>query len=378
LATTLSGVVTNSRGERIPGAFVEVRGSQPGIVNGSFSRQATADSQGRYHVTIPGLVRADMIARATGYNTNRWRRLLFVQSPPVFNMSLLKPVINLAPVQLSSAGQGTAAGLTYGAATITSVGLDPLQALVSVRYADDMSSGLWHETTRRGFSGGNAFWCGREDIGTYERNFSASELSASKISAEGLGIRNNGVISSLVAAIKLPSTTSRLKLRSWLSTEDSYDTASIWMAPRTGTKVPPVADPAWQELYSTSVSSLRWTLLDMPVEGLKNQDFWLRFQFDLDEAISNFEGWYVDDVTVGGSPVTDWLPMVNPTLGDIPAGQQRQLRITAGAKLLPAGRYDFLLEAVSNDPLRPLVTKPLTWLIAEPVTAAPSLPRANQ
>jgi hypothetical protein len=154
--------------------------------------------------------------------------------------------------------------------------------------------------------------------------------------------------------------------------------ASIWIAPRTGTTVPSLADSLWQNLYETSSNRPLWTLLDMPVQGRENQKFWLRFQFDPDESRSNFEGWYVDDVTVGGSPVTDWLPMVNPTLGDIPAGEQRQLRITAGAKLLPAGRYDFLLEAVSNDPLRPLVTKPLTWLIAEPVTAAPSLPRANQ
>ena len=372
LATTLSGVVTNSRGERIAGARVKVRGNQPGIDNSSFWRLVTTDSQGRYRVPIPGLVSADITAVATGYNIDVWRRQQFAQWPPVFNMRLLKPVIDLAPVVLSSVRQGTAAGLTHGAATIRSAGLDPLQALVSVRYADDMSSGLWHETTRRGFSRGNAFWCGREDIGTYECNFSATELITEERPA------NRGVVSSLVAAIKLPSSRSRLKLRSWLSIEKTNDGVSIMIAPRTGTTVPPLTDMAWQTLYEATDSNNLWTSLDFPVQGRKNEEFWLLFWFTPNEFNSNFEGWYVDDVTVGGSPVTDWLPMVNPTLGDIPAGQQRQLRITAGAKLLPAGRYDFLLEAVSNDPLRPLVTKPLTWLIAEPVTAAPSLPRANQ
>jgi subtilisin family serine protease len=377
LATTLSGVVTNSRGERIAGARVKVRGNQPGIAHSSFWRLVTTDSQGRYRVDTPGLVSADVTAVASGYNINVWPGQQFLKGPPVFNMVLLKPVIDLAPVELSSVRQGTAAGFTHGVATITSAGIDPLQPLVSVRYADDMSSGLWHETTRRGFSGGNSFWCGREDTGTYERNYSALEV-ADWIHQLGYNPYQSGVSSSLVAAIKLPSSRSRLTLRSWLSSEKNRDMASIWIAPRTGTTVPSLADSLWQNLYETSSNRPLWTLLDMPVQGRENQKFWLRFQFDPDESRSNFEGWYVDDVTVGGSPVTDWLPMVNPTLGDIPAGEQRQLRITAGAKLLPAGRYDFLLEAVSNDPLRPLVTKPLTWLIAEPVTAAPSLPRANQ
>jgi subtilisin family serine protease len=372
LATTLSGVVTNSRGARIAGARVKVRGNQPGIDNSSFWRLVTTDSQGRYRVPIPGLVSADITAVATGYNIDVWRRQQFAQWPPVFNMSLLKPVIDLAPVELSSVRQATAAGLTHGAATIRSAGLDPLQALVSVRYADDMSSGLWHETTRRDFSRGNAFWCGREDIGTYECNFSATELITKERPA------NRGVESFLVAAIKLPSSRSRLKLRSWLSTENHEDGVSIMIAPRTGTTVPSPDDQAWQSLYDATNSNNLWTSLDFPVQGRKNEEFWLLFWFFPNQSNSNYEGWYVDDVTVGGSPVTDWLPIVNPTLGDIPAGQQRQLRITAAAKLLPAGRYDFLLEAVSNDPLRPLVTKPLTWLIAEPVTAAPSLPRANQ
>ena len=355
LDAQVSGVVRSSQGTPIPFATV----SASGVLNGGFTRQATADAQGRYRLGFPSILAVTLTAEAVGWDFGYWPNVSYPPSVTSFDPVLARPAISLAEVQLASPIDSPVPsqdlGLDSRQAGVVSSGLDPLQALLSVRYAPDLTSGLWHQTERKSDEGRFSFWCGREDIATYERNLTTKERFLKR--------DNNGVRSALIAAVVLPQDNPLLSLRSWLATEDTYDQASIWIAPRSGVTVPASTDKAWTQIYASKTSLTAWHTIEQTLSGKAGAALWIRFQFDPDVSYSNFEGWYLDDIRVGGQVVRDWLPTVDPTRGDIPAGTTQDLAVSASARVLPPGVYSYQLEAVSNAPAKPVTQSKLTWLV---------------
>ena len=143
---------------------------------------------------------------------------------------------------------------------------------------------MWNLSTLRSYSTSHAWYYGQ---GTYDT-----------------GVGNSGTLTS--APVDLTnSTNATLSFSYWREVEDypnfAYDHTYVEVSYDGGpwTRV-------WQ-LDSTDPSGNTWKQASLPLES---KMVYVRFGFDtLDSVSNNFEGWYVDDVDVSGTPASNIAPV---------------------------------------------------------------------
>ncbi len=146
---------------------------------------------------------------------------------------------------------------------------------------------LWHLSTHRFASAGNAFYYGKESTLTYDT-----------------GARNFGSITSV--AIDLTQVKdSGLSFTHYLATENfsPFDTARVQVSNDNGA--------TWSDVYITALSTAQMTTVALDLSAYDGRVVRLRFSFDTVDSIANFfEGWVVDDVELTG---VSGLPNQPPT-----------------------------------------------------------------
>lgn len=134
------------------------------------------------------------------------------------------------------------------------------------------TTGLWHKTGRRSFSGPEAFWFGDEETGNYDM---AGQVASGALVSPEFELRTDSV----------------LRFVTWHETENpTTDWDQKWVEIR-------LDGGEWRPLAQLSGIYREWIRQEirLPFRG-KAQ---IRFRFDSrDASFNQFEGWYLDDVHV--------------------------------------------------------------------------------
>lgn len=145
------------------------------------------------------------------------------------------------------------------------------------------SGALWHLSERRFASPTHAFYYGREDTGTFDT-----------------GYRNWGNLISPVIDLSKISNPS-LVFKHFLATENgagylvNYDRASVQLSGDGGLH--------WSEVMLKSSTGGSWMTENLDLSGFYSNSLMVRFSFDsVDSMLNYYEGWFVDDVKLIGSP----------------------------------------------------------------------------
>ncbi|MEB3342748.1 S8 family serine peptidase [Okeania sp.] len=147
------------------------------------------------------------------------------------------------------------------------------------------TEGLWHLSTRRGgengHSGVDSMYYGVEETGNYDAGYTAGRI-----------------ISPVIDLSELDS--AQLSFNYFLETEglgSEYDVAKVLVSVDGGDFVP-IASNA-EELKDPTTG---WTNAEFDLSSYVGQQIEISFEFDTgDRALNEFEGWYIDDVTVTSS-----------------------------------------------------------------------------
>ncbi len=111
-----------------------------------------------------------------------------------------------------------------------------------------------------------------------------------------------------------------------------------------------------------------WQRAEFDMTAYAGQDVRVRFRFGSDEAFAVGEGWYVDDILLRPAFATGSWFNLSTTSGVIGVATAADVIITLDAAELSDGdRFAALLEVLSNDPVSPLHTVPLSLFVGEPV-----------
>lgn len=200
------------------------------------------------------------------------------------------------------------------------------------------AAGLWNISTRRGSESGHSptqsFYYGSN--GTYNT-----------------GATHAGTITSPAAVI---GANSELRFNYVLLTESdtNWDAANVQISTNGGS--------TWTTLMGRTtglVNTSTWTPLTISLAAFAGQTAQIRFSFDtLDSAFNNFEGWYVDDVSIGVLPDADWYSV---TLNS----SQTELKLSTTTPADGSGEY-----VNGLDPIVQLYDSAGTNLIASGVPLA--------
>lgn len=150
-----------------------------------------------------------------------------------------------------------------------------------------VDTSLWHLSTRRALSPVTSWYYGREDTGNYDT-----------------GSRNIGsIISPVISLDSLEN--SELVFSQFVDTENSpyYDIAQVQIRPEGST--------TWQILLQTGTTNGAFRTEKIDLSAFDNQPIQIRFFFDSVDAYLQREGWYVDDVTIRGTPPPNTPPTAN-------------------------------------------------------------------
>lgn len=145
---------------------------------------------------------------------------------------------------------------------------------------------LWHQSTRRFTSSGNAWYYGLESNGTYNT-----------------GAANQGTLVS--PPIDLSSAQDPvLQFQTFLETENNvnYDKATVSISSDNGN--------TWTTVWNKTTTNGSFVNESIDLSGYAGQTILLRFHFDTVDAVFNdYEGWFVDDISV----VQSGVPLAAPT-----------------------------------------------------------------
>ncbi|MFB6166849.1 MAG: VWA domain-containing protein, partial [Candidatus Nanohaloarchaea archaeon] len=136
-------------------------------------------------------------------------------------------------------------------------------------------SGLWHRSTHRSVEGNSSWYFGLEEVYHYSTNrrengsLTTPWLDLSNISSPELSFRQYRVIED----------------------HPNYDLGYVEINDGTG----------WTQLREYSASSSGWTSETVDLSSYTSEKVKLRIRFDtVDYKKNGYEGWYIDNVTVGG------------------------------------------------------------------------------
>ena len=326
-SATLSGTVKTKAGLAIPGATVNWTGPATGsaIANASGVYKASLIA-GTYQVSASAPTYAASVPQT-------------VTVPPNKSVSFVlgKPDIVISPTALSLTSveyQGASDTLTItnaGDSTLTGSFAQPVTWT---------ASGMWHESSYRSVDG-SSWYYGQESTRNYDN-----------------GSTNSGA---LETKVMVPVNAPTLTFREWRQTEQLsyYDLSQVQVAPVGSGDVVSIHAQAWTTVYQSSWQG-DWTQVVVDLSAFAGQQISLRFFFNtVDSYANSYEGWYIDDVRLGGAPLSNWL-MTTPSTFTVEAGKSTTVDVTTLG--LPGGVYQSSLLATSNDPDQSAVVVPVTFM----------------
>ncbi|HEX3135144.1 MAG TPA: S8 family serine peptidase, partial [Planctomycetota bacterium] len=338
-AATISGqVVRTTGGAPVAGASVTFSGPSAGTVttavDGTFSR-VVMDGTHTLVASAPDLSPSapQVITTPPG------------QSGVLF--SLGAPDITVDPPSVTVVvGQGETSSSQF---TIGNVGDQPLHADLQVQTGLWQTTGLWHRSSWRDHDGGQSWYYGDEVKRTYNT-----------------GAANAGDLTSV--SVSVPAGAPVLSFWSWRVTEAglSWDRSLVQISVE--------GSNTWNTVLQLSNTSGTWQHHDIDLLAYAGQTIQVRFAFNTgDNLYNDFEGWYIDDVTINGMPVDGWLVMDASVVDLTPAGQQA-IGLTVVPGLREPGTYTQNVIITSNDPDEAQQILPVTMV----VEGRPSLVMGNQ
>lgn len=138
---------------------------------------------------------------------------------------------------------------------------------------------LWHQSNRRYVSANTSWYYGREATGNYDN-----------------GRANQGkLVSGLISLANLIN--SELTFKHFLATENFhlFDNAKVEVSNNGGA--------SWNTLLTRLTTNGNWVNESISLSAYDGQTIKIRFYFNtVDDSFNFFEGWYVDDVMVKGTP----------------------------------------------------------------------------
>jgi hypothetical protein len=216
------------------------------------------------------------------------------------------------------------------------------------------ASGLWHQSSHRVDHGTTSWYYGIENVWNYST-----------------GVATSGALTS--ASFKVPSGSPSLSFWQWRSTEEgtSFDRSLVEISTDNGA--------TWFSALQITDTSATWSLQTLSLQPWVGKSVRLRFFFDsVDEVSNEFEGWYVQDITMSGVS-SSWLS-ASSSAGTVAAGATASPNLTFNAATLAAGTYSTSLIVGSNDLQTPLITVPVTLTVtpnARPSATAKTLTTAE-
>ncbi len=184
-----------------------------------------------------------------------------------------------------------------------------------------LGTGLWALSTRRGAEAGHSsttsFYYGQEIAGTYDNGAAnAGSITSPQFVVGSADVFNFNYV-----------------LRTESST--SFDTADVQITTDGGSN--------WTTLIGRSTglaNTATWAPVSLSLASYSGQTAKVRFLFNTVDLTANaFEGWYVDDVTIGGSANEDWYSIT------VPAGQSA-IRLESMTPSDGAGQFPNTLDPV--------------------------------
>lgn len=329
-SATLSGTVKTKAGAAIAGATVTWTGASSGSVTTSATGAYTTSLVvGTYQVTASAATYAPSAPQTVTLPPNK-----------TLAFTLGKPDIAVNPTSLAmSANEGASVSKNV---TISNKGDTTLTGTVGVP-APWVATGLWHESSYRGSDGAPSWYYGQEATRNYDT-----------------GSTNSGT---LTTTIQVPISNPVLTFSEWRQTESYYywnDVCVVQVSPVGSADV--VTTQAWTTVYQSYWYG-DWNQVSLDLSAFAGQAVNLRFLFDTVTSDENYyEGWYVDDIRIGGLSVIPWLT-TNTTSFSIAAGGNKTVQVTASAAGLTGGVYQGNVVLNSNDPDQPSLPVPVTFTV---------------
>ena len=182
--------------------------------------------------------------------------------------------------------------------------------------------GLWHITEHRSYSPTHSWYYGVEDVWNYDngdRNF--GNLTSPQIDLRGIDGAS-------------------LVFRYWYETEATgtwWDQRWVYISMDGGEFEP------LEQLYDDEMCT--WHAKGVDLSEYTGHFIQIRFYFDtMDDIANEFEGWYIDDILV----VKSWLSE-DVKSGEVESGEQMDINVTINATGLEAGEYHAEIIVRSND-----------------------------
>jgi len=196
--------------------------------------------------------------------------------------------------------------------------------------------GLWHITENRNYSLTHAWYYGVEDVWNFDT-----------------GDRNFGNLTSPLIDLS-DVDNAFLLFRYWYDTETTgtpWDQRWMYISVN-GSEFEPL-----EQLYDDEMRT--WQKKGIDLSEYTGHIVQIRFYFDTIDNIGNeFEGWYVDDVSV----VKSWLSE-DIKSGEVESGEQVNINITINATGLDAGEYYAEIIVRSNDFDEPEIIIPVNLTV---------------
>ena len=200
------------------------------------------------------------------------------------------------------------------------------------------TSGLWHRSSYRDFDTGGCWYYGQESTRTYDT-----------------GAANAGDL--VFDGVAVPAGSPTLTFQEWRLTEggNGFDRSTVEVANAAG---------GWIVAGQSTWQGASWSAATVSLATWAGTTVRLRFRFDTVDHTGNvFEGWYIDDLRIGGSPLVSGSVSMSPAAGSIPGGAWSDTLVTAASGSLAPGTYPRTLRLASNDPDQPTTDIPVNVIV---------------
>jgi len=322
---------------------------------------------------------------APGTNGNRFTYFVAAWDPDgretlsvPHDFDVLYPEIHLSP--------GSATGLLVRPGTVTNIvitvtnsGLLTLNWQAAAAFADSFdtepltawthggANDLWHVSRQRPYSGTYSWYCGNQS-GDY--------------------------VNSMDASLEMPEFTvpanARLSLRHWADFENGsprqdqyWDASVVEISTNGGTSFVSVApeggypffvvgnpdSPFPPHMPCLGGDGGAWQQAAFDLSSYSGRLATVRFRFGSDKyAIDH--GWYIDDVLLVPNPYSNAWLTVDGLSGSVPAGQGCTITAIVDATAFDTGNGESFVRIVTDDPLSPTSTIPVSFAVRSPPTLA--------
>jgi subtilisin family serine protease len=348
LSWTASSSFLVTRSSQLSGTFKNKAGSPLANVTvtaGGTSVVTAAD--GTYRITgiAPGSTAVS--AAKTNYQT----ATVSITTPPdaVWSPTLLTSAIALDPVSIAlTANSGSAQSATV---QVANPGDAPLNfTILPINASTAVPTGLWHRSSFREVGGVQSWYYGSEVTRTYNT-----------------GTINSGTLT--FSGIAVPAGAPYLfSWQQWRLAENSwyYDASTVQVS---------VDGSTWSSVYQTPSTLGAWESCSVSLAYYAGKTVMLRFFFNtVNEYNNDFEGWYVSDLRLNGTPLEPQWLSASPTSGTVAPGASMTVTVTGDSTSLPGGTATAPIVFSTNVPESPTVTLPVSLYVITPPALSAGTP----